>query len=285
MPRGVGRFDEARLQGRLWTPALLGKGAFLFWVDASLAYTVTNAGGSSMQWADISGNANNLVIDTNGTSGTYPAYQFNRHQKRGVYFTGGGASFAANRWLKTPTLSIHPNGSYACFAAVSQDTYTSNYGYVVNADNQGGTRCSQTLTMGTDAGPTDSYYSQSIGFSGGSNAADTSAGLLSPVGRPVILGVNRTSALIKVGNNGVVTAGTALGSNNTATDYMTIGQYRMSTLNLPLKVTYVHEILMFKDSISLADERRCYAYLMWKWGATYWPGGASYQSMPPLIGV
>ena len=70
MPRGVNALDEARLQGRLWTPANLG-GNLLGWWDASRAETITLVSNAVSQWNDISGLGNHL---TQGTAGKRPAY-------------------------------------------------------------------------------------------------------------------------------------------------------------------------------------------------------------------
>ena len=53
MPRGVSRLDEAQLQGRLWTPALLP--SLALWLDAGDLSTISIATGVS-QWRDKSGN-------------------------------------------------------------------------------------------------------------------------------------------------------------------------------------------------------------------------------------
>lgn len=52
MPRGVSRYDEASLQGRLWSPQVLRP---LLWLDASDVSTIAIATGVS-EWRDKSGN-------------------------------------------------------------------------------------------------------------------------------------------------------------------------------------------------------------------------------------
>lgn len=49
MPRGVSRFDEARLQGRLWTPDLARP---VFWYDASDLSTIETVSGGVSAWRD-----------------------------------------------------------------------------------------------------------------------------------------------------------------------------------------------------------------------------------------
>jgi hypothetical protein len=59
MPRGVSPVDEARLQGRLWTPALFG-GRLLGWYDALVSASFTLSGSAVTEWRDQSGNGNHL---------------------------------------------------------------------------------------------------------------------------------------------------------------------------------------------------------------------------------
>uniref|UniRef100_UPI003BA6F553 hypothetical protein n=1 Tax=Roseateles sp. TaxID=1971397 RepID=UPI003BA6F553 len=54
MPRGVSLVDEARLQGRLWTPAQVLPS---LWLDGADLSTLSMSGSSVTQWRDKSGNA------------------------------------------------------------------------------------------------------------------------------------------------------------------------------------------------------------------------------------
>jgi len=67
MPRGVSIYDEARLQGRLWTPALERPA---FWLDVADISTMTIATGVS-HWRDKSGNGANA---TQAAAARQPAY-------------------------------------------------------------------------------------------------------------------------------------------------------------------------------------------------------------------
>ncbi|MFN8994753.1 MAG: hypothetical protein ACK5X3_13970, partial [Pseudomonadota bacterium] len=67
MPRGVSFYDEALIQGRLWTPALERPAV---WLDAADLSTITIATGVS-QWRDKSGNGANA---TQATAANQPAY-------------------------------------------------------------------------------------------------------------------------------------------------------------------------------------------------------------------
>jgi len=70
MPRGVNQYDEAQLQGLLWTPDLVRPA---LWLDAADASTVSVATGVS-EWRDKSGNGRHF---TQTTTANQPAYNQN----------------------------------------------------------------------------------------------------------------------------------------------------------------------------------------------------------------
>jgi hypothetical protein len=73
MPRGVSPLDEAHLQGRLWSPALLRPA---LWLDAADLSTISIDSGVSV-WRDKSGNALNATQATPARRLTYNATGFN----------------------------------------------------------------------------------------------------------------------------------------------------------------------------------------------------------------
>jgi hypothetical protein len=73
MPRGVSPLDEARLQGRLWSPDALRLGA---WYDAADLATIATASGAVTDWRDKSGNGRNLTAVATQRP-TYTANGFN----------------------------------------------------------------------------------------------------------------------------------------------------------------------------------------------------------------
>lgn len=82
MPRGVSLYDEARLQGRLWTPNVLQPA---LWLDAADQSTITIATGVS-EWRDKSGNGRHAV-QASGTA--QPAYSTTAFQGLpGITFDG-----------------------------------------------------------------------------------------------------------------------------------------------------------------------------------------------------
>jgi hypothetical protein len=58
MPRGVSPLDEARLQGRLWSPNVFRLAA---WYDAADLATLVTESGAVTDWRDKSGNGRNLT--------------------------------------------------------------------------------------------------------------------------------------------------------------------------------------------------------------------------------
>lgn len=73
MPRGTDRSDEARHQGRLWTPKELRAGGLLAnWYGAPIEVSPISApSGGVAQWNDVSGRNNHA---TQGSAGFFPTY-------------------------------------------------------------------------------------------------------------------------------------------------------------------------------------------------------------------
>jgi len=86
MPRGVSAVDEARLQGRLWTPELMGNRQPLHWLEYGVdalsmsGSTITgltpSRGRSRNNWAAKSGGTNPTLVTRNG----FPAARFDGSQ-------------------------------------------------------------------------------------------------------------------------------------------------------------------------------------------------------------
>ncbi len=101
MPRGFNDYDTARLQGRLWTPAVLRPAA---WFDAADQSTITISTGVS-EWRDKSGNGNNLA---QATSGTQPS--FSQNSWNGLSTIGLSGSQA----MRNTTLAFGTKYSIVC---------------------------------------------------------------------------------------------------------------------------------------------------------------------------
>lgn len=76
MPRGVNRYDEARIQGRLWTPKQ--EGNTFLWLDAMNTgnFTVDGSNGVS-QWNDVSGNSRHFTQSSSSNRVIYQPFGYN----------------------------------------------------------------------------------------------------------------------------------------------------------------------------------------------------------------
>jgi hypothetical protein len=104
MPRGVSPVDEARLQGRLWSPALL---RTALWLDAADLSTISTATGVS-QLRDKSGNGRNF---TQGTGGTQPTLTPNGLNGRNVLSCNGSQWLTSVSAAATWNFLHNSNGS------------------------------------------------------------------------------------------------------------------------------------------------------------------------------
>lgn len=68
MPRGLNPYDEAQLQGRLWTPNVLRPSV---WFDAADLSTLTLVSGDASEWRDKSGNGRHVSQTTAARRPTY----------------------------------------------------------------------------------------------------------------------------------------------------------------------------------------------------------------------
>jgi len=267
MPRGVSPIDEARLQRRLWTPALAGTA---LWLDAADPSVITTTSGAVSQLRDKSGfgrhvsqstganrpglatfnglNALNLdgandTLDsaTSITSGTY-AGPFN------VFYAASRNNAAGGTILAERTTNLVASSSFFKAAAVN---YISSDGLDAASNN--------TIS--------DSTY-DALASGGGIVSHQHVAGArdnlwLNGQSQPVIAGTasNITGA-----------AGFRIGAREGTTGF------RWSGL--------IGEVVVTLNTLTADDRQRIEGYLAWKWGlrnilvATH-----RYRNRPPLIGA
>jgi hypothetical protein len=97
MPRGINIYDEAQLQGRLWSPNVLRLGA---WYDAADLSTITTVSGGVSDWRDKSGNGRNLTAVASFPRPIYTENGFNNRPALN-YGTGGTTLNSGMVWTGT----------------------------------------------------------------------------------------------------------------------------------------------------------------------------------------
>ena len=277
MPRGINIYDEAKLQGRLWTPTLARPP---LWYDASDLSTISTATGIS-ELRDKSGinrhltqavaadqpvfvqnGLNNLSVIRNGTSdvlsrATVPIFKN----------VGQGWVFAV---LKYPTVADNALGLSTLFFGTGSAATRVNF----NAFPANGTN---TLSLGGRRLDTDLFQ-----------AVSTSTTRASIQDRFIIetAHFNWASAQVNHWTNGTqdLTAGAFQTAGNTSnTDATTISILTGGATATPNGVE-VGEVLVFENDLPV-NRIVIEGYLAWKWGLQdFLPSGAMYRVRPPLIG-
>ena len=277
MPRGVGlnwRYDEARLQGRLWTPALLRPS---LWLDASDISTITVSSGVS-EWRDKSGNGRHAA-----TAVRQPILSFNvQNSLSAITFTASSATK-----LDTPVFSIAPNREFCSFGVVSgaglvapASTYPRIWGTLGGGDSAGG----------------GSTYPQ--GFFGGGPANGTAMLIAGGTGvtQPQVTSLPTNQAVLLTGRFG--TAGQSANTSSISAFGGTIsslasqtGALSTSGIRIGADVgtssvsawnSWIGEIIL-TTGISLAQSMVVEGYLSWKWGVRL-VASHPFANRPPLIG-
>lgn len=262
MPRGVSRYDEARLQGRLWTPHAL-RPSVVLWLEAGEFPTLTlDSSDRVTVWSDRLGLRTATGDAVTGTN--RPA------------FASGGA----------PYPKINFSASTAQFLGLSSSiSYTAADGLCMVAVVEFvATRAQQTIFGHTSGGPQlrlDTGTSVASGLRAAQANLITSTATMSGVGPHVISAQFQTN-YCEVGINGRRNTNTtnpaftqpiiAVGSRNSGA-----GDESMSG--------GIVAGLVFNRRLSLAEVARVEGYAMWRYGRqSGLVGTHPYRNSPPLIG-
>lgn len=262
MPRGLNPYDEARIQGRLWHPRLLG-GNFYAGFSANERSSVVITSGSSVNtWRDFSGNGRDV-----STAGTKPTFVENSLNSRPALL------FSTSPLSSTATL---PAGSTYSWLFLGKDN---NATATISEPFSVGTSLSvnsMELVLDYDGGVTSGVFS---GFNGvvlgkasGSPIKSTptliSLGLDSGVGRARINGVNGTN-----GGSGITTNQSlfALGWSRPQGQYPFNGN--------------IYCFLAVGSAMGSPDFLKAEAWIAWEYGVNYLlPASHPFRNRPPLIG-
>jgi len=246
MPRGVNLYDEANLQQRLWTPAVLIPSV---WLDASDLSTVTITSTGVSEWRHKTGNG---VAVTNATTTKQPAYVASALNEL------GGIDFYADKALR---YSASVTVRFACVVTKSRlSTWYSFHAHLDNTNGSsriGGLRSAGNTGFHTDTSP------GAVWEDGISKTVSTSG--FSTITNPHIIGWNVPGA------RGNPASGVTIGNYDTGNNGGSGVEFE--TIALP----YVP---------STAQRQAIEGYLAWKWwgAANTLSADHPFLNRPPMIG-
>jgi hypothetical protein len=279
MPRGTSLLDEAQLQRRLWTPALLRPA---LWIDAADLSTISTATGVS-ELRDKSGRGLHL---SQAVAADQPLYVANRQNELSVI-----RNVSADTLSRSSVPIFNNVGQGWIFLVVRWPTAadgTTNAPAVFFGTNNNLTRVLIT------AFPTNGTNTLAIGGrrldADGFQVVNTSTTRASVQDRFIIqtAHINWAAAQANHWTNGTqdLTAGAFLTAGNTSpTDSFSIAAFGIvPILNFTPNNTEIAEFLVFENNLP-ANRQVIEGYLAWKWGLTAnLPAAHPFKNRPPLIG-
>jgi hypothetical protein len=261
MPRGTSLYDEARHQGRLWTPAVWrGTSRLAGWWDASTG-PIAHATGVS-QWNDLSGNG------YHGTQATGTAQPV----------------FNAIGW-STPTRqmrAIKPDGATDRVDGFSMPLYAGATGMSAQAAVYcGGGSTNRTLFAGTTGSPSLRYSTTNTLALVRTNQAVLFTSTATVSTNHHVIGMDAMTSISRVWIDGV-------SENNTTDPAFTQPVTALMwnpTNSAHSFIDFVGEVVISMQILSTAETARLVGYLAWKWGTVErLPASHLYKRSPPLIG-
>jgi hypothetical protein len=271
MPRGVSPVDEARLQGRLWTPAQVLPS---LWLDGADLSTLSVSGSSVTQWRDKSGNARHAATTVRNPGITRV------NDLNVINFTASGATK-----LDTPDFNIAPNRQFCTFVVVSGAGLTPSFRRIANTKQTG------------DTGNTSTAYTQFYFGSRGSSghAMQVAGGAVTST--PIVTGLGTGPQLLTgaFGTAGLAENANSISANGGARSVLTGQNGELSTTGIRVgsdvgtAATYswngwIAEFIMTL-ALSFPQVQAIEGYLAWKWGlVANLPAQHPFKNRPPLIG-
>lgn len=271
MPRGVSRIDEARGQGRLWTPRTSIGQQLALWLDAADLSTLTlDTSNRVSSWLDKSGLGNH---GSQGTAGNRPIYSPNGGTTAGF---PGLPSIFFDKFSSTGILgNISLNGT-VCFIYVvcTLNTNADQYGRLVSFGLNGSFDYNNTsyFNMSRDA------LNNAVRVE---RAAATQAYGVSLDAPLVLVGCFDGATQYTEGNGKDMAASAQTAALGTA-NYR-IGSHLAST---DFWSGYINEVIVDVGPLSINRRQHFVGYLAQKWRfPTALYGTHPYSNDPPLIGV
>ena len=279
MPCGTSPLDEARLQGRLWSPALLRPA---IWLDASDISTISIVGTGVSEWRDKSGNNKNYA---QSNSSLRPTYEYTVPDANARF---PGVPQLGVRFKNNISTQWMDNTSFA---------YTGNqmqmFSVHRNSSTEGAARYSRVFSFSLNSSASDNANTDGLivsygittnsvsVFRAGASIANSSAN----VNNLWIIANGRRSA----GTGRIATNGGAYVTGTTSTANQNIGYSRIGNDNAAGDSGmngWICENLLYTTELSDAQCQIVEGYLAWKWGiVALLPATHPYRNRPPLIGA
>lgn len=287
MPRGVSPPDEARLQGRLWTPGLI---STALWLDAADLSTISTATGVS-ELRDKSGNGRNV---TQGTGGTQPTLTQGGLNGRNVL------SFNGSQWLTSPAAAstwnfLHNTNGSSVFA-VWKTGNTSDPNAILglmgnNARSSANIGFNFAYDDRTALSFNDRASLQVTRGASGQTAVAQSPDNAHPANVPVIFSHISDPNNGTAANRSFIRINKTLFQTNTATNAPVASNASFALQigacgnNASPHTGYIAEIVVLASIASDKVQQAIEGYLAWKWGLRYaLTAGHPFANRPPLIG-
>jgi hypothetical protein len=279
MPRGVSPLDEARLQGRLWTPDTVSP---RLWFDAGDIATISNATGVS-EWRDKSGRGLHL---SQAVAADQPLFVAN--QQNGLSII---RNVSADTLSRSSVPIFNNVGQGWIFLVVRWPTAadaTTGHPVVLFGTGSGATRANITAfpNNGTNTLAISGRRLDTDGF----RQFTTSTTRASVQDRFIIQTAHFNWAAGQANHwtNGTqdLTAGAFLTAGNTSpTDSFSISALGLASFSFfTPNGTEIAEYLVFENNLP-ANRQVIEGYLAWKWGLrSDLPAAHPFRNRPPLIG-
>lgn len=256
MPRGVDPIDEARLQGRLWTPAVLNPAA---WYDASDVSTISIATGVS-EWRDKTGKGRHL---TQATTANQPAYKgFVVNSRPGIEFDN------TNDEMTTSAFTIGTK-STSFLMLMPLSLLSVNRDYITTA---GTSNLDAHIIYHRFDIDRISLYSGVVLSSTVSTIAVNTPSIVCGVTDGANSQIRHNGSVIISGDAGAQSwiNGIRLGKSAVVSQYT--------------HAVYC-EVVVFDKALSVLERQTVEAYLAWRWGMVQKLDASNpYVSAPPMIG-
>lgn len=266
MPRGVNQYDEAQLQGRLWTPRVLNP---TLWVKANAPGTLTVSGTTVTGVTDAASGAAWTVAGSIGYDltqlGGLPTLRFNNITQAQILTLA--QTYAGS---DITLVSLHRNRS----VTGSRIQYGRLFSLWREPNDYAGTS-GGILTYGVTG-------ANGVAFYRNASIAGQTSPLINDVWGCAVATRSGTSVTMSL-DGGTRTTGTTAAANFNFTN-VRIGNDDGPRADSGMD-GYIAENLLITRALSLREELALTGYLAWEWGRVgTLPAAHPFRNRPPLIG-